>query len=73
MAIPILWRNQKARYSLQGEICPECERLVFPPRRLCPYCGREAEAHSHYIEQAPRREFVFLLPQTAEWAAVGDD
>jgi uncharacterized OB-fold protein len=73
MAIPILWRNKKERYSLQGEVCPECERLVFPPRRLCPYCGREAQAHSHYEITAPRREFVFLLPHATEWAAVGDD
>lgn len=73
MPIPTLWRTKKARYSLQGEICPACERLVFPPRRLCPYCGREAEAHSRCAEVTPRRELVFRLPQPAEWAAVGDD
>ena len=73
MGIPILWRNQKERYSLQGEVCPECDRVVFPPRRFCPYCGREAEAHSHRIDAAARRDFVFLLPQTAGFAAVGDD
>ena len=73
MAIPVLWRTTKERYSLQGEICPECERLVFPPRRLCPYCGREAQAH----KAESRYEFSFVLPQNmshnVELSAAGDD
>lgn len=76
MAIPILWRNRNARYSLQGEKCPECERVVFPPRRLCPYCGRDAEAHNQWgepDEPVLRREFIFRLPRAVELAAVGDD
>jgi uncharacterized OB-fold protein len=72
MAIPVMWRTQKARYSLQADVCPECERAVFPPRRLCPYCGRTAQA-STAVEQKPVLEFAFFLPQEVEFLAAGDD
>jgi hypothetical protein len=74
MGIPDLWRTQKERYRLQGEVCPECSRLVFPPRRLCPYCGREAAASAvSSVQPAPRHEHVFVLPYAVEFASVGDD
>jgi hypothetical protein len=41
VAVPILWRSRRQRYSLEGEKCPACERAVFPPRQVCPYCSRE--------------------------------
>ena len=69
MAIPVLWRTTKERYSLQGEVCPECERVVFPPRRLCPYCGREA----HEQRAKTNYGFSFMLPQHVELRAAGDD
>lgn len=69
MAIPVLWRTTKERYALRSEVCPECERLVFPPRRLCPYCGKvshaEAETNSY--------EFSFMLPHSVELSLSGDD
>jgi uncharacterized OB-fold protein len=71
MGIPILWRTRKERYSLQGEVCPECERVVFPPRRLCPYCGREHDVQQEANEE--RFEFSFVLPKNMEYSAVGDD
>lgn len=50
MAVPILWRSRRQRYSLEGEKCPACERAVFPPRQVCPYCSRErAESASQAI------------------------
>jgi uncharacterized OB-fold protein len=70
MGIPVLWRTTKERYSLQGEVCPECERMVFPPRRLCPYCGCEAEAQE---TEEKRYEFSFVLPKNVEFSAAGDD
>ena len=69
MAIPVLWRTKKARYSLQGEVCPECARLVFPPRQLCPYCGRPAAQP----EEVQPYEFSFRLPNGVELQAAGDD
>ena len=72
MAIPILWRTTKERYSLQGEVCPECERTVFPPRRLCPYCGRAHEAQVTEEEKNEMR-FSFVLPRNMQMSAAGDD
>ena len=71
MGIPILWRTTKERYSLQGEICPECERAVFPPRRLCPYCGCAADVAEGAEEQL--YELTFILPKNVELSAAGDD
>jgi hypothetical protein len=44
MAVPILWRTKRQRYSLRGEVCPECARAVFPPREICPYCNQAMDA-----------------------------
>ena len=70
MAIPVLWRTTKERYSLRGEVCPECERLVFPPRRLCPYCGKES--HEQVAEDS-QYAFAFVMPKGMELSAAGDD
>jgi uncharacterized OB-fold protein len=37
------WRLRQQRYSLVGEICPECNIKIFPPRDICPDCGHEAK------------------------------
>jgi uncharacterized OB-fold protein len=34
---------KKQRYALVGEICPNCEAKIFPPRDICPDCGDEAK------------------------------
>jgi hypothetical protein len=44
MEISRHWRLRKQRYSLVGEVCPHCEAKVFPPRDVCPECGKEARA-----------------------------
>lgn len=43
MEISRHWRLKKQRYSLIGEVCPHCEAKIFPPRDVCPECGREAK------------------------------
>ncbi len=43
MDIPRNWRLKKQRYSLVGEVCPHCDAKIFPPRDVCPQCGREAK------------------------------
>lgn len=40
MEVPRHWRTQTSRYSLVGVICDTCELKVFPPRDLCPACGK---------------------------------
>jgi len=42
MEISRHWRLRKQRYALTGEICPHCEAKIFPPRDICPECGKEA-------------------------------
>jgi len=42
MEIPRHWRLRKQRYSLVGEVCPHCQVRIFPPRDVCPSCGKEA-------------------------------
>ena len=33
------WQTQAIRMTLTGEKC-ECGKYIFPPRDLCPECGR---------------------------------
>ncbi len=76
MVIPTLWRTKKQRYSLQGEICPECHNAIFPPREVCPYCNRSHDALYARDADNPQRHsmgFVFVLPQMLEMSAAGDD
>lgn len=42
MEIPRHWRLKSQRYALVGEVCPHCQVKIFPPRDICPDCGREA-------------------------------
>jgi hypothetical protein len=61
MAVPILWRNRRQRYNLEGERCPVCERAVFPPRQVCPYCSRE---HIAGVEStASSLDAILMLPE----------
>lgn len=41
MDVPRHWRLLKQRYTLAGEICPQCQTAIFPPRAVCPTCSKE--------------------------------
>ncbi len=43
MDIPRHWRLRSQRYALVGEVCPNCEAKLFPPRDVCPECGAPAK------------------------------
>jgi uncharacterized OB-fold protein len=43
MEISQHWRLKQQRYSLVGEVCPHCEVKIFPPRDICPDCGKDAK------------------------------
>lgn len=43
MEISRHWRLKKQRYALVGEVCPNCDDKIFPPRDICPNCGDEAK------------------------------
>ena len=42
MAIPRFWREIPSRYNLIGSKCGSCGTLDFPPRAVCPKCGRKS-------------------------------
>ncbi len=42
------WRLKHQRYSLVGEVCPHCEIKIFPPRDICPDCGKDARTLHHF-------------------------
>jgi len=42
MGIARHWRLRKQRYGLVGDVCQYCNRKLFPPRGMCPECGRSA-------------------------------
>jgi uncharacterized OB-fold protein len=42
MATPRFWREIPSRYNLLGTKCGSCGTLDFPPRAVCPKCGRRS-------------------------------
>lgn len=42
MAIPRFWREISSRYNLIGTKCGSCGKVDFPPRAICPVCGRKS-------------------------------
>ena len=42
MAVPRFWRELQSRYNLIGTKCGSCGTVDFPPRTICPKCGRRS-------------------------------
>jgi len=42
MATPRFWREIPSRYNLLGTRCGSCGTIDFPPRSICPQCGRKS-------------------------------
>ena len=34
------WREIPGRYNIKGSKCPECGKVFFPKRSMCPQCRR---------------------------------
>ena len=43
MEVARYWRTTRQRYQLVGEVCPNCNGKIFPPRDVCPTCEKEAK------------------------------
>ena len=43
-SVPIVWRLNSQRYSLQGSECPDCHHVSFPPREACAYCAEQVQS-----------------------------
>jgi uncharacterized OB-fold protein len=35
----IAWREFPQRYRLEGATCTSCQKVLYPPRAICPACG----------------------------------
>lgn len=74
MEVPRHWRIRKQRYGLVGEVCPHCDAKLFPPRDVCPECGKEArepyqfsgrgEVYSYTTIYEPPAGFEEYVPYT---------
>ena len=42
MSVPVLWRNRKQNYCMQGQRCTDCAAVIFPPQAACPHCRNSA-------------------------------
>lgn len=69
------WRLNPQRYQLVGEICPDCQGKIFPPRDVCPHCGDnerqptyqfsgKGEVYSHTTVQKPPEGYEAAAPYT---------
>jgi hypothetical protein len=43
MEIARHWRLKDQRYNLIGSECKACKKQYFPPREVCPACGKAIE------------------------------
>jgi uncharacterized OB-fold protein len=48
MEIARHWRLKDQRYNLIGSECSHCKKQYFPPREVCPACGKEIAKAYHF-------------------------
>lgn len=65
MEIPRHWRLKKQRYGLVGEVCPNCDQKIFPPRDVCPNCGAEGMVTLDMLVEAQNIEQAQKAAQLA--------
>ena len=73
MAVPNLWRTQKQRYSLHGEVCVNCSRVAFPPREICPHCHKPMQHVVVKIHPGVAAHVAATPQPGLQPALVGDD
>lgn len=73
MAVPNLWRTQKQRYSLHGDVCAHCDSAVFPPREICPHCHKPMQAVVTATGSGAAFAFPTVTAQPILTAVTGDD
>ena len=58
MAIPRFWREIGSRYNLIGTKCGNCGKVDFPPRAVCPACGRKSIGRMERLKLAGKGSVV---------------
>lgn len=51
MAVPRFWREIPNRYNLVGMRCGNCNKVLFPPRYICPYCRRMGKLEPYRLKR----------------------
>ncbi|MGA2110753.1 MAG: Zn-ribbon domain-containing OB-fold protein [Anaerolineales bacterium] len=60
MDIPRNWRLRQQRYGLVGEQCEHCHAKIFPPRDICPECGRATQSRFSFSGQGEVYSFTVI-------------
>lgn len=47
MPSPRYWRELPARFRLEAARCQQCQKVVYPARRICPHCRAQDLEHIH--------------------------
>jgi len=63
------WRIRHQRYRLVGERCPHCESHIFPPRDLCPTCGKPAKEPYQLSGRGEVYSFTTVYSAPTDFAA----
>ena len=66
MAAPRFWREIPNRYNLIGTKCGNCNKVLFPPRYLCPYCRRMGKLEPYHLSRGGKIVSYSLIHAGAE-------
>jgi len=58
VAVPRFWREIASRYNLIGTKCGNCGKVDFPPRAVCPDCGRKSVGKMQRLKLAGKGTVV---------------
>src|SRR3989442_6963922 len=66
MAVPRCGREIQSRYNLIGTKCGSCGKVAFPPRAVCPRCGRRSVGKMERMKLSGRgKVFTFTIVHDA--------
>lgn len=70
MATSAYWRTRLQRYRLVGNRCSTCNKIFFPPRFVCPYCGSVKLEESKLPERGKLLEYTVIYSAPKGYEAV---
>lgn len=51
MSVARFWREIPSRYNLIGSKCGNCNKIMFPPRFICPFCRRTGKLEPYRLSK----------------------
>ncbi|MFN4133007.1 MAG: Zn-ribbon domain-containing OB-fold protein [Candidatus Hadarchaeales archaeon] len=64
MSVARFWREIPSRYNFIGSKCGNCNKIMFPPRFICPYCRRTGKIEPYNLSR-----FGKILSYTVVYSA----